>query len=128
MADMMDEKDLMTDDQIDAVLTMLDEKQEKKEQQESFPVGEGVSVNPAEPVYTGGAEEALQAEEVTSPTLAALDRNRRPTVRTACEHCPNSMWFATPAETKCYCRAMYLVVWSSKEPSQITHCDGPFLG
>jgi hypothetical protein len=31
-------------------------------------------------------------------------------------------------ELKCYCRVMYLVTWSSKEPQQISACDGMFLG
>jgi hypothetical protein len=63
-----------------------------------------------------------------SPTLDALDQNRRPSLKTECERCPNSVWFASPLEVKCYCRVMYLVVWSSKEPSQITNSDGVFLG
>ena len=63
-----------------------------------------------------------------SPTLDALDESRRPKASTVCEECPNSVWFASPAEVKCYCRVMFLVTWSSKEPSQITHCDGAFLG
>ena len=63
-----------------------------------------------------------------SPTLDALEENRRPKASTVCEHCPNSVWFASPAEVKCYCRVMFLVTWSSKEPNQITHCDGEFLG
>jgi hypothetical protein len=63
-----------------------------------------------------------------SPTLDALDESRRPKASTVCEHCPNSVWFASPAEVKCYCRVMFLVTWSSKEPNQITHCDGEFLG
>lgn len=63
-----------------------------------------------------------------SPTLGALAATRRPKVATACEICPMSLWFASPVELKCYCRAMYLITWSSKEPSQITHCDGQFLG
>lgn len=63
-----------------------------------------------------------------SPTLDALDKNRRPKASTVCEHCPNSVWFASPRELKCYCRVMFLVTWSSREPNQITHCDGEFLG
>jgi hypothetical protein len=63
-----------------------------------------------------------------SPTLDALDESRRPKASTVCESCPNSVWFASPAEVKCYCRVMFLITWSSKEPNQITHCDGEFLG
>ena len=63
-----------------------------------------------------------------SQTLAVLEKGRRPHPRTVCEGCPNSVWFASPVEVKCYCRVMYLVTWSSKDPQQITACDGLFLG
>ena len=68
------------------------------------------------------------ADSPASPTLAALDESRRPKARTVCEGCPNSVWFSSPAEVKCYCRVMFLVTWSNKEPNQITGCDGIFLG
>jgi hypothetical protein len=61
-------------------------------------------------------------------TLEALDKSRRPKVGTVCERCPNSVWFASPAELRCYCRIMFLITWSTKEPNQITNCDGEFLG
>ena len=63
-----------------------------------------------------------------SLTLAGLDKSRRPQAGTVCETCPNSVWFASPVEVKCYCRVMYLVTWSSKEAQRITACDGVFLG
>lgn len=63
-----------------------------------------------------------------SPTLAGLDSKRRPQAATVCEACPNSVWFASPAVVTCYCRVMYLVTWSSREPQQILSCDGLFLG
>lgn len=68
------------------------------------------------------------APVVTSPTLAALDKRRRPRTPTVCEGCPNSVWFTSPTEVKCYCRVMYLVTWSIKEQNQITACDGMFVG
>lgn len=73
-----------------------------------------------------------QAEEVEphqqqSPTLAALDRARRPKIKTACETCPNSMWFSSPQEVKCYCKVMHLISWSAKEANLITICDGVFF-
>ena len=67
-------------------------------------------------------------EAPASPTLVQLDDTRRPKARTVCEACPNSVWFASPAEVRCYCRVMFLVTWSSKEPQQLTSCDGLFLG
>lgn len=71
---------------------------------------------------------SLSPPSPSSPTLDALAASRRPSASTVCEGCPNSVWFASPTEVKCYCRVMFLVTWSSREPSQITHCDGVFLG
>ena len=69
-----------------------------------------------------------QQGDAPSPTLAGLEKIRRPQAGTVCETCPNSVWFASPVEVKCYCRVMYLVTWSSKEALRITACDGVFLG
>jgi hypothetical protein len=66
--------------------------------------------------------------EVASPTLQQLEASRRPKVSTVCETCRNSVWFTTPAEVKCYCRVMYLITWSNKEPTQFTGCDGLYIG
>ena len=63
-----------------------------------------------------------------SPTLAGLDESRRPKEKTACEECANSVWLVSPGEVKCYCRVMFLVTWTSKQPQQITACDGMWLG
>lgn len=63
-----------------------------------------------------------------SPTLEQLDAARRPKAGTVCERCPNSVWFASPAEVKCYCRVMFLLTWSSLEPQQLISCDGVLLG
>lgn len=65
---------------------------------------------------------------VPSPTLQGLPKQRRPPLATVCETCPNSVWFSSPREVKCYCRVMYVVVWSTKDPNQITGCDGLFIG
>ena len=69
-------------------------------------------------------EEVKIEEPPHSSTLAALDESRRPSPEVACGTCPNSVWFASPDEVKCYCRVMFLVSWSTKEPNTITHCDG----
>ena len=86
-----------------------------------------------EPVEAAAPAEKAQAGASlplppASPTLGELDASRRPKASTVCEECPNSVWFASPAEVQCYCRVMFLVTWSSKAPNQITHCDGAFLG
>ena len=73
------------------------------------------------------AEDSGEKQE-QSPTLTALAAARRPKIKTACETCPNSMWFSSPQEVKCYCRIMHLISWSAKESNLITMCDGNFLG
>ena len=62
-----------------------------------------------------------------SPTLSALDKARQPKVKTACETCPNAIWFSSPEEVKCYCRLMHMISWSGKDSNLITMCDGKLL-
>jgi hypothetical protein len=80
------------------------------------------------PLTTSAAPILIGPPSAASPTLAALEASRHPQQKTACETCPNSVWFSSPEEVKCYCRVMYLVAWSSQAPNQITHCDGLYLG
>lgn len=75
-------------------------------------------------------EQSLEKEESfpeRSPTLTALEKARQPKIKTACETCPNSMWFSSPEEVKCYCRIMHMISWSGKDSNLITMCDGKFL-
>ena len=72
------------------------------------------------------AEEQLPPA-IQGSTLEALDTSRHPTPATVCEQCPNSIWLASEAEVKCYCRIMYQVVWTSLLPNSLTHCDGQFI-
>lgn len=67
------------------------------------------------------------APSAASLTLDALVPNRHPKPKTVCETCPNSVWFSSPTEVKCYCRVMFLVTWSSQMPHPLTHCDGLYL-
>ena len=62
-----------------------------------------------------------------SPTLTSLAAARQPKIKTACETCPNSMWFSSPEEVKCYCRIMHMISWSGKDSNLITMCDGKFF-
>jgi hypothetical protein len=105
----------MTEDEVlEAALVMLDQPMpEASKDSEHTDAAITQSFKPGPPV---------------SPTLAGLDETRRPRVKTVCETCPHSVWFASPAEVKCYCRVMFLVTWSTKEPNQLTHCDGPLIG
>ena len=50
-----------------------------------------------------------------------------PKMESACQRCVNSLWFTSKTEVKCYCRVMFMITHSSKEPSQIQHCDGEYL-
>lgn len=121
----------MTDtveDEIAAALKALDNPlptvttNETSAEPQQQPVQDGLQESGEPPM-----QEPTQGRQ-SSPTLEALDESRRPKARTACEHCPNSVWFSTPAEVKCYCRVMFLITWSNKEPSQFTNCDGIYLG
>ena len=98
-----------TDAEVDAALAALD--------QQLPPAAEAEAL----------AEQPPQ-EGTLSPTLAALDPSRRPSPEVVCATCLNSVWFASRSEVQCYCRAMFLVTWSTKEPNPITHCDGVFIG
>lgn len=81
-----------------------------------------------EPTPASASSQQATPPTAESRTLVLLERSRRPNPKTVCEGCPNSVWFASPVEVRCYCRVMYLVTWSSKDPQQITACDGLFLG
>lgn len=63
-----------------------------------------------------------------SETLAGLEGSRRKSIETVCTGCPNALWFVSDKEVQCYCRVMFLVVWSSKEKHHFTACDGTNLG
>lgn len=62
-------------------------------------------------------------QEITSLSLLSLNK----TIKTACASCPNSMWFGSEKDQKCFCRIMHVVTWSDEVPNIITHCDGQFL-
>ena len=120
---MSDPKDNMTEDElIDAAMAAFDQ---EPLPETTLPEQE---LSPDEAAARQQEEAEAPPPMSASPTLDALAESRRPKVKTACEDCPNSVWFASPAEVKCYCRVMFLTTWSSKEPNQITHCDGQFLG
>lgn len=93
---------------------------------EDFALPEGAFPDDQEPGQDPSPFEPPEAP--ISPVLGLLDVTRRPQPRTVCEGCRNSVWFSSPTEVKCYCRVMYLVSWSTKEPNVLTGCDGMFLG
>lgn len=109
------------EDELDAALAMLD----------AGPLPTTTlpaSTPPPEQVAGEALPAAAPIMESVKPTLDALDETRRKKINTICEHCPNSVWFKSEAEVKCYCRVMYVIMWSNKEPNQLTNCDGIFIG
>lgn len=60
----------------------------------------------------------------TSHTVAGLEASRRPAPEVVCSRCPNSMWYHTSQDVNCYCKAMYVLTWTSRSPQVIQACDG----
>ena len=59
-----------------------------------------------------------------SQTLDSIDPSRLPLPEVACTTCPRSNWYATAEELSCYCRIMYVITWTTRQPGRITLCDG----
>ena len=59
-----------------------------------------------------------------SPTLDSIDPSRLPLPEVACATCPRSIWYSTAEELSCYCRIMYVITWTTRQPGRITLCDG----
>jgi hypothetical protein len=79
------------------------------------------------PLSPPSAPLTIGLPSAASPLLDTLETSRHPQQKTACEICPNSVWFSSLEEVKCNFRVMYLVAWSSQAPNQITHFDGLYL-
>lgn len=149
--DMPEQKEPMQDEN-EAAMAMLLEQMSQESQDEAPPLMPETDMEPAaaedelaqamlllqqeasqEGVMTpvqGEVEQPNQManEDIVSPTLRDLDASRRPQQKTVCEQCPNSVWFASPEEVKCYCRVMFLTSWSTKQPNVLINCDGIWLG
>lgn len=70
----------------------------------------------------------LRAEDELSPVLAALPPEKLREVKTRCANCRHAVWWITGTELRCYCRVMYVVTWSGKDPLHIEDCDGTRIG
>lgn len=77
-----------------------------------------------EPQKTTSQDAVSPLLQVGSTTLSKLPQARQPKPSTVCEHCPASMWQATPLGLKCYCRIMHVFSWTTAEPVELIHCDG----
>ena len=77
-------------------------------------------------------EKIETGQRYLSPTLnqlSATNSKLLPKQVSACQVCPNAIWFVTcPKTLTCYCMAMKLVVWTTKDQTIIQHCDGMYLG
>lgn len=131
------EKELTQDELIAAALQALESPLPETAQGRAGPPatpGRPLQAPSHQPFEEGQEQEEDEVQDEgqevcpASPTLAELDASRRPKAKTVCEDCPNSVWFTSAAEVKCYCRVMFLVTWSSHAPNQITGCDGLYLG
>lgn len=67
-------------------------------------------------------------KDLASAALEELDESRLPSQKTVCMECPNSVWFASASELKCFCRVMHVVIWTNKEQNALIACDGQYLG
>ena len=98
-------------------------------QEESLDAIDGMGMTQAE--IEASMQEYQDTQSRSSPTLEALEQEEGsllPQEATVCEECPNAVWFASKDELKCYCRVMFLVTWSSKDPQTIRLCDGQYIG
>lgn len=84
-------------------------------------------VEETDPHVLAGPEEP-EGLQAGSRTLAGLDEARRPRPEIACGVCPNSVWFATTSDLRCYCRVMFVQTWTAQKPGEIVSCDGMYLG
>ncbi len=66
-------------------------------------------------------EQAVKPPPALRPVVQALSVEQRPP--TVCVGCPQSLWFKTASDLRCYCRPMHLIVWSRDEPNSLTDCD-----
>ena len=66
-------------------------------------------------------------KDLASAALEELDESRLPSQKTVCMECPNSVWFASASELKCFCRVMHVVIWTNKEQNALIACDGQYL-
>ena len=55
------------------------------------------------------------------PVVQGLSPVQRPS--TVCISCPQSLWFTSAVDLRCYCRLMNLLVWSRAEPNALLDCD-----
>jgi len=129
----MNEHEPNIEDELDAALASFDKDPLPTTASQAGAAPSAPATTSAEAAPTAHAPESAlpstpEGDSMGSPTLDALAPSRRPKDPTVCTHCPNSVWFSTPDEVKCYCRVMYLVTWSNKEPQRMTNCDGLYIG
>lgn len=71
----------------------------------------------------------IDRESYKSSVINQLSEEKLPKKETLCEYCPNSLWFITQNELKCFCTSMHSISYSKEsEDDPIIVCDGQVLG
>ena len=76
------------------------------------------------PASAASATPSASRTPYESLTLQQLPPELHPAEPTACQTCNAALWHATAKELRCFCRAMRVLVWTTKEPETLTLCDG----
>ena len=78
---------------------------------------------------SSSATSEQQPSAIDLPTTSHVVQNApqhlKPTKPVACLNCPLAVWMLKGSVLECYCRTLYLVVWQTTEPGNITMCDAP---
>ena len=70
----------------------------------------------------------IDRESYKSLVIKELPEEKLPQKETLCEYCPNSLWFMTQNELKCFCTSMNSISYSRESEEPIISCDGQTLG
>ena len=74
----------------------------------------------------GPEPESEPKPEITyeSPTLARLPKDQWPKPTPVCVSCPAAVWHTVPGDIRNFCKVLHVIVYSHKEPLELTACDG----
>lgn len=71
----------------------------------------------------------IDRESYKSLVINQLTEEKLPKKETLCEYCPNSLWFMTQSELKCFCTSMHSISCSKESgDNPIISCDRQVLG
>lgn len=82
----------------------------------------------AEPQSATGIFQRADGRVIESLVLHELPPEALPTVPTACQVCPNTMWLQQDDNGELvlqnYCTIMNRIIWQSNNPVEVLNCDG----